>query len=343
MPLMKRIIAIVVVIAVGGVILWSAAALQPREPDFVAATEMIMAAPVTVLAPESVAAEAAEIVFGVFRDIDTKMSEWKPGSPLSAVNRAAGAEPVEVPADLLVVIRRGIEIGDLTDGAFDITWASLWGLWDFKAEHPRVPDADEIRRRIELINHREVVIDDDATTVHLPQSGMMIGLGGIAKGTALNRSAAALQARGINDFLISAGGHVILRGTRGDRPWRVGIRDPRGAVDDHFAWLELFDTSVSTSGDYERFFNLDGVRYHHILDPRTGMPSRGLRSATVVCDDAEFADALSTAMMILGPQDAMALADRLPEVEVVLVDSEGRVSASDGLEARMTIRHPPAR
>jgi thiamine biosynthesis lipoprotein len=338
-----RVSAIVVIVVVAfGALLWGRAQSQDGEAVFMSSTQQIMSAPVTVVAPASRAAEAAEIVFGIFGEIDTTMSEWKPGSPLSAVNRAAGLHPVKVPADLLDVLRRGIAIGDLTEGAFDITWASLWGLWDFNAEHPQLPGPEDIQPRIDLINFREIRISDDASTVYLPRSGMVIGLGGIAKGTALNRSAAALQARGINDFLISAGGHVIFRGARGDRPWRVGIRDPRGAIDDYFARLELSDTSVSTSGDYERFLEINGIRYHHILDPRTGMPSRGLRSATVICPDAEFADALSTALMILGPQEAFALAERLPSVEVVLVDDEGRVNVSDGVGASMTIRHPPA-
>ena len=334
-----RIIIIFVLVAVA--LLWSNAVNKQTKAAYLSLTQQIMSSPVTVVAPEPVAAEAAEIVFGIFREVDVTMSEWKPDSPLSAVNRAAGLHPVEVPADLLGVIRRGIDIGNLTNGAFDITWASLWGLWDFKAAEPRLPDKEEIRNRIDLINSREIIINDENSTVYLPRSGMMIGLGGIAKGTALNRSAQALKDRGISSFLISAGGQVMLHGQRGDRPWRVGIRDPRGVASDHFSQLELSNTSVSTSGDYERYFEINDVRYHHILDPRSGMPSRGLRSATVICVDAELADALSTAMMILGPTEALALAELLPDVEVVLVDNEGRLTASNGLKEQLIINHPP--
>jgi thiamine biosynthesis lipoprotein len=339
----SRIIAIVAVLLVAfAAIMWRSGRPSQRATDFTTQTRQIMSAPVTLVAPEPVADEAARIVFDIFREVDATMSEWKSGSPLTAVNQAAGLEPSDVPAELFEVIARGINIGDQTDGAFDITWAALWGLWDFKAEHPQVPDPADIRERIELIEYREVVLDEVASTVHLPRAGMMIGLGGIAKGTALNRSAEALQAKGIENFIISAGGQVILRGKRGDRPWRIGIRDPRGAIDDYFAHLELSDTSLSTSGDYERYFEINGIRYHHILDPRTGMPSRGLRSATVIAADAEFADALSTALMIIGSPDALELAEQFPEVQVVLVDKDGRVTVSTELEERLIIRHVPA-
>ena len=268
------------------------------------------------------AAEAAEEVFAVFRRIDAEMSEWKPTSPLSAVNRQAGGAAAPVPAELRALLHRGVEIGELTGGAFDVTWAALWGLWDFKAAEPRVPEAAEIARRVALIDYRQVEIDDAAGTVRLPRAGMKIGLGGIAKGYALDRAAAVLDARGVGSYLLLAGGQVFARGRKGDRPWRVGIRDPRGGPDDSFASLDLTDASASTSGDYESYFMLDGVRYHHILDPRTGMPARGLESATVIAADATLADALSTALMVLGPERGLALAERTPGVEAVLVDAE---------------------
>jgi thiamine biosynthesis lipoprotein len=321
------------------VLLWSRGV--PGRERYLSFTDEIMASPISVMAPEAVAAEAAEIVFGIFREVDERMSEWKPDSPLTAVNRAAGSQPVEVPDDLRQVIQRGIDIGELTGGAFDITWAALWGLWDFNAVEPRVPDDDELAARTRLVGYRRIKIDDEAGTVYLPRKGMVIGLGGIAKGHALDRSARALRERGIDSFLISAAGQMMLGGTRGDRLWRVGIRDPRGGLDDYFARLELTDTSVASSGDYERYFVVDGVRYHHILDPRTGRPARGLRGATVVCADATLADALSTTMMVLDTEGALELAERLDGVEAVLVDARGEVHVTSGLAGRLLDRRPP--
>lgn len=315
----------------------------PAGEDYISATEQIMAAPITVLLPEPDAA-TAEIVFGVFRDVDAAMSEWKASSPLSAVNAAAGRAPVAVPDDLRAVIRRGLEIGALTDGAFDVTWAALWGLWDFRSPSPRVPANEDIAARVALVGADRVVVDDEAGTVFLPETGMLIGLGGIAKGYALDRAAAALRARGVERYLISAAGQTMAGGLRDGRPWRVGIRDPRGAVSDYFAFLEASDVSVSTSGDYEQYFVVDGVRYHHILDPRTGRPARaGVRSATVVSADATLADALSTAVFILGVERGLSLVEGMQGVEAVIVDDHAAVHVTSGLVGRLRLRHPPAR
>lgn len=296
----------------------------------------VMATTVAVTLPAGPGAEeAAEPVFEVFRRVDAEMSEWKEGSPLAAVNRSAGGVAVRVPEELRSLVRRGVEIGELTGGAFDVTWAALWGLWDFKAAEPRLADPAEIARRVQLVDYRQVEIDDPAGTLRLPRAGMKIGLGGIAKGYALDRAAAALDARGVGSFLLVSGGQVLARGNKGDRPWRVGIRKPRGGPEEYFATVELSDASVSTSGDYESYFVLDGVRYHHILDPRTGMPARGLQSATVVAADATLADALSTALMVMGSQRGLALVERLPGVEAVLIEEGGRERVTPGLMRRL--------
>ncbi len=282
--------------------------------------------------------EAAAAVFAIFDDVDARMSEWKPTSPLSAVNKEAGVAPVAVPDDLRAVVRRGIEVGTRSDGAFDITWAALWGLWDFRAEAPVVPAAADIAPRAALVDYTQVVVDEAAGTVFLGKVDMKLGLGGIAKGWALDRAAAELDGRGIGRFLLSGGGQVLARGS-----FRVGIRDPRGAPSDFFAVIAVTDTSISTSGDYERFFFVDGVRYHHLLDPRTGRPARGLRSVTTVCADATLADAMSTALFVLGPERGLALAERTQGLEAVFVDADGGLAVTSGLANRLKVVHPPLR
>jgi len=306
-------------------------------------TEPMMGTTLQAQLPESAGADSlARAVFDVFREVDARMSEWKPTSPLSAVNAAAGEpEGIPVPGDLRALVTRGKEIGDLTHGAFDITWAALWGVWDFKAESPHVPDPGLVAARAALVDYRRVEVDDAAGTVRLPRAGMKIGLGGIAKGYALDRAAAMLRGRGLRSFMLLAGGQVLVAGEKNGRPWRVGIRDPRSGPEDYFAQLTVQDVSVSTSGDYESFFIVDGVRYHHILDPSTGMPARGLRSATVVTPDGTLADALSTALMVLGPERGLALAESLPGVEAVLVDDQGQVRWTAGLAGRLVEVHPP--
>jgi thiamine biosynthesis lipoprotein len=316
------------------------------QPSYVAFDKEIMATRISVVVPEPEAGAAARDVFDIFQDVDARMSEWKPTSALSAVNQHTGKQAVAVPADLRNLIRRAVEIGDLTDGAFDVTWAALWGLWDFRAEHPDVPSQTEINERLALIDYRLIEIDDRAGTVYLPREGMVLGLGGIAKGFALDLAARRLRARGVESFLIGASGQMMAGTAKGDTPWRIGIRDPRGTADDYFAYLEITDLSISTSGDYERFFMLDGVRYHHILDPRTGKPARPtnpLRSATVIAADAVLADALSTAFIILGTQQALDLAENIAGVEAVLVDGEARVHITSGLVGKLEILQSPAR
>jgi thiamine biosynthesis lipoprotein len=285
---------------------------------------------------------AAGAVIGLFQRLEGDLSEWREGSSLAEVNRRAGGEPVEVPPDLLALVERSLEIAERTGGAFDPTWAALWGVWDFQAEEPEVPDLEAIAEAAARVDWRKVELIREAGTIRLPEPGMKIGLGGIAKGYALDRAAELLRSRGHRDFLIVAGGQVYAGGRRGDRPWRIGVRDPRGDATDAFALLDLDGgLSSSTSGDYESYFEIGGVRYHHILDPRTGRPTRGLTSATVISPDATLADALSTALMVLGPDRGLALAEEWPEVEAVLVGEGGALVTTSGLAGRLEVLHPP--
>lgn len=308
---------------------------------FITRTKEIMATPIGVQARTEHIDQAASIVFRVFTEVDARMSEWRDSSPLSALNRSAGVAPVPLPPDLLSLLHRSLEISRMTDGAFDPTWAALWGLWDFKAEHPAPPTDADIDTRAALVDYHALRLDDAAGTAFLERKGMLVGLGGIAKGYALDQAAAALRQAGIHDFLISGGGQIMAGGTHDRRPWHVGIRDPRGAPDDFFARIELHDESISTSGDYERFFTHDGVRYHHILDPRTGRPSRGVRSAVVIAADATLADALSTALMIVGVERGLTIIESLPGVEVLMVDEQAQVHMSTGARTRVVILRPP--
>lgn len=306
------------------VAIWFIARARTPAPAWVEFQSEHMASTISLTLPDTPRApDAARIVSDTFAEVDEMMSEWKPGSPLTAVNHNAGVAPVAVPPELRALIERSLELAAATDGAFDPTWAALWGLWDFKADHPALPDPAEVARRIALVDYRKVQLQDD--TVYLPDPGMLIGLGAIAKGYAIDVAAQRLRDAGFHDFLILGGGQVYAAGARDGRPWRVGIRDPRGSPADLIATLELRDASASTSGDYERFFIVDGVRYHHILDPRTGYPSRAERAVTVVCPDATTADALSTALMIVDPSRAESLATRF-NAWALLIDPEGHLS-----------------
>ena len=296
--------------------------------DWAQFTAEQMATRVEVVLPAGPQAEArAAGVFAIFAEVAGYANEWRPGSPLAELNARAGGEAVPVPPRLYALLERSLALGELTDGAFDLTWAALWGLWDFR--EGRVPEPAEIAARLPYIDYRRVELRDG--TARLPEAGMAIGLGGVAKGWALDESQLWLRAQGEANFLLSAGGQVYAAGERAPgRPWTVGIRDPRQGPEVAFALLSVRDASVSTSGDYERFFVVDGLRYHHILDPRTGYPARGLRSATVLCPEATLADALSTAVMVQGAERGLALLGRAG-AEGLVVDEAGRVLQTAGL------------
>ncbi len=309
---------------------------QPAMQSF---RQPIMSTAIDALLPAGPQAESqAQKVFAIFRAVESEMNEWKPESPTSLINRQAGIAAVAVSADLRQVLRVGLEVSRRSQGAFDPTWAALWGLWDFSAKSQgRVPTAEELAPRLPLIDYRQLQIDEPAGTVKLAKPGMKLGLGGIAKGWALAQAGNWLRGQGVASFSLSAGGQVLVAGLHGQRPWRVGIRHPRGPASEVLAVLSVRDASVSTSGDYEHYFERDGVRYHHILDSRTGRPARGLQSATVVTADATLADALSTALMVLGRQKALKLVANWPGVECVLVDDAGKVWLSKGLQGKVEL------
>lgn len=308
--------------------------LQARAVDAMA-TRFTLLLPAGADADRGLALVEAEL-----RRVETQANEWQEGSPLAALNAAAGAEPVAVPPDLEALLRRALALAEQTGGAFDPTWAALWGLWDFRSPSPSLPEPQRLAEHAARVGWRGLEVQPGQA--RLSREGMAVGLGGIAKGWALDHAAAALEQAGYTAFSLSAGGQVLVRGQpQPGRPWRVGVRDPRGPENEAFLVLGLERGSVSTSGDYERFFVVDGTRYHHILDPRTGWPARGLRSATVLAPDATTADALSTAAMVLGPERAMDLADPAQGVELLLVDEAGGVRLSPGAEARVLERREP--
>ncbi len=299
---------------------------------------------VTVSTRDTTRADAAiAAVFAEFDRLDAMMSVWKDGSDIARLNAAAGERAVPVSAETREVLHTANEISVATGGAFDVTFAALSGLWkfDYQDKDNSIPDRREIARRLPLINYRDLTVDDIAGTAMLKRKGMRVNLGGIGKGYAVDRGADILRRSGLRDFMIQAGGDMYVSGRRGDRPWRLGIRDPRGPAERIFAALDLTDGTFSTSGDYERFFMKDGRRYHHILDLGAGWPARLSRSVTLVTERAVIADALAKGVFILGPDAGMALIERTPGVQGVIVSAKNEVSISSGLRSRLIVLAPP--
>jgi thiamine biosynthesis lipoprotein len=265
--------------------------------------------------------------------IEDEMSEWREETPISHVNRKAGQEAVAVPEELFRVISAALQVSELSDGAFDISWAAMRGLWKFNPGEERVPSPEEIARRLPLVNYKKIRLDSSKKSVFLEQSGMAIGLGAIAKGYAVDKAMAAMVRLGVTNGIIKAGGDMRIQGNEEGKPWQIGIQHPRDR-EKLLGLLPLSNISISTSGDYERFFVKDGVLYHHIIDPKTGYPARRCRSVTILAPDTMTSDALSTAVFVLGPEKGMALIRRLPGVEGIIVDDQGGFHSSPGIEKR---------
>ena len=198
----------------------------------------------------------------------------------------------------------------------------MWDLWDFKS--PQVPDEQEVQERLHLVNWKNVEVTQN--TVFLKDRGMKLGLGGIAKGVALDEARETLLSQGVNDFMLQCGGQVLVQGNERI----VGIRTPDGLPIEFIGKVAIKNQSISTSGDYEHYFEIDAVRYHHILDPKTGYPAKGMKSVTVISENAALGDALSTALFVMGTNKGMALVERTDGVEVLFIDSENEVHKSSG-------------
>lgn len=276
-----------------------------------------------------VAQHAIAEVLAELRRIDRQMSPYKPESEVSRINRSAGVESVLVSTELVNLIRKAERISILTEGAFDITFASAGHLYNYR--EGRRPAGSDLEAAVEAIDYRQVTIDEQHSRVTLNKSGMRVDLGGIAKGYAVERSAALLRARGIEHALISAGGDTRVVGNREGRPWVVGVRHPRQDRN-LITRIPLADEAISTSGDYERFFEEQGTRYHHILNPATGDSAREVISVTVVGPDATSTDALSTSVFVMGAERGLALVNRLPGYEALVMDRAGKLHYSAGLQ-----------
>jgi len=278
-------------------------------------------------------AEAETLIARVldeYRRIDREMSTYRADSEISHINAVAHEGPVAVSDELFGLILMALDISRASGGAFDISYESVGYLYDFRAH--RRPDADQIAAALGAIDYRRIEVDRARKTVRFGVEGMRINLGGIAKGYAVERGAAILRAAGVEHALLNAGGDTRVIGDRLGAPWIVGIRHPR--VDGEYATrLPIVDEAISTSGDYERFFEENGRRYHHILNPRTGEPTDTLLSATVIGPDATLTDGLSTTVFVLGADDGLALIERYPGYEAIVVDPQGRLGFSSGLVA----------
>lgn len=288
---------------------------------------------VMVVGPRDKAKASAEAVFAELKRIESLTSFHK-SSALADVNQASGTGAVHTNPELLGIIKHSLDFAVRTHGAFDPTLGPISKLWNFSGEgEARIPASEEVREALDRTGWQKVTVDPNAGTVSLAEKGMSLDLGGIAKGYALDRARLVLREHAVTGALVNAGGDIIALGEKAPgKPWRVGVQDPRNPTG-IVAVAAIKDKCIVTSGDYERFIEKDGVRYHHILDSRTGYPTRGIQSVTVMANDGATAQALAKAPFVMGREAGLSFLESIPEVEALIIDSEGSQFMTSGASA----------
>ncbi len=271
--------------------------------------------------------------------IEGLMSINIPGTEIDKVNRNAGMEEVSVSPESFYVLGKAMEYAEITGGRFDPTVGPLVKLWGIGTENARVPAPEEIKDILRLVGYQKLRLDPSDNGVYLEEAGMIVDLGAIAKGYAADEVAAIFKKHNVESAFVSLGGNVYVHGRKpnGNR-WRIGIQDPRSYSGDYMGVIEVEDIAIVTSGDYERFFEKDGVRYHHILDTKTGYPAdSGLISVTILCGSSIDADALSTSLFVLGLEEGMKLAESLEGVEAIFITGDKKVYLTSGIRDKLEL------
>ena len=278
---------------------------------------------------KTTAENAIKHVFTEMRRIDTLMSPFKKESELSLINHQATKQPLKISDELFNLIQQALKFSELSNGAFDITFASVGRLYDYRKKI--TPTAKELSENLNKINYKNIRLNKKNKTIFFTRAGIQIDLGGIAKGHAVDSAIRIVQQLGIKQAMISAGGDTRITGDKNGRPWYVGIRHPR-KKNASAVILPLSQTAISTSGDYERFFIKNNVRHHHIIKPGTGDSARELRSVSILGPDSTTTDALSTTVFILGLEAGMKLVASLTDIEAIIIDNNGQMHYSTGLQ-----------
>ncbi|MFC1850616.1 FAD:protein FMN transferase [candidate division CSSED10-310 bacterium] len=290
---------------------------------------------IQVLAPsQAVGQTALEAAMAEIQRIDALMSTYRSDSEIQAINRQAGKSPVPVSTETWSVVQKAVQMSNLTGGAFDITYKPLWTLWQ-QSGSLAPPVNKDIVETLKLVGSKNITFSAENRTIFLSVPGMNIDLGGIAKGYAVDCAIQILKNHGLEHAIVNAGGDLRAIGHKQDRAWTAGIRHPRSKKE-IIATLPVQDEALVTSGDYERYLIINGKKYAHILDPRTGYPVQHVVSVTVIAPTALEADAFSTAIFVLGSRDGIALANTIPTIEALVIDSQGTLFRTEGL--KLTIK-----
>jgi thiamine biosynthesis lipoprotein len=285
-----------------------------------------------IAADETWAMDRIDAGIAEIRRIEKLLTTFSEDSETSLINRNAGVAPVAVSSETFELIERSLRISRLTQGAFDISYGSIdKGLWNFDTALKALPDKDTAKKMVRLINYRNIVADRRQCTIFLREKGMRIGFGGIGKGYAAEQAKKIMMAMGVDSGIVNASGDLAIWGYQPDgSPWTIGIADPnvRGKI---FSTLNVTNLAVATSGNYEKFILINGKKYSHTINPRTGLPVTGIKSVTILCPNAEFADAIATPVMIMGIRAGIDMVNQLRDVEAIVIDDDDRIYHSANL------------
>ena len=292
---------------------------------------------ITIVSKDSISANAFinEAVAEITR-IEKLISSWDSNSQTAEINRNAGIKPVKVDLELFQLIERSKQISKITDGAFDISYASIDKVWHFDGSMTRKPTEEEITNSVAKIGYQNIVLDKENQTVFLKLKGMKIGFGALGKGYAADKVRTLLKAKNVSAGIINASGDLTTWGKQPNgSDWIVGITNPLNK-NKIFSWFPVVDAAVATSGNYEKFVEFNGVKYSHIIDPRTGYPATGLVSVTIFANSAELSDALATSVFIMGAETGINLINQLNGVECIIVNSENKIFNSKNIQQNTT-------
>lgn len=289
--------------------------------------EMTVVAKDTIQANEFIDAAIAEV-----SRIENLVSDWKPETQISQVNKNAGIQAVKVDDEIFQLVKRAIKVSKLTDGAFDISYASMDKIWKFDGSMKEMPTAEAIKKSVEKIGYQKIILDEKEKTIFLKDKGMKLGLGGIAQGFIADKIKVLLVSKGCTSGIANVSGDIAAWGKQPDRkPWTVGIINPMNK-NKVFATFPLTDSGVETSGTYEKYVTFNGIRYSHIINPKTGYPAQGIVSVTVFAKQTEMADVLAKGVFLFGVDAGLNFVNQLKGIECIIVDDKGKIFSSKGIK-----------
>ncbi|WP_338409747.1 FAD:protein FMN transferase [uncultured Flavobacterium sp.] len=290
---------------------------------------------ITLLAKDSTeGASFAELAINEVKRIESLISDWIPSSQISHVNQNAGIHPITVDLEVFQLVDRSLKISKLTKGAFDISYASMDKIWKFDGSMTQMPTDEEIKKSVEKVGYQNIILNEKDTTIFLKNKGMKLGLGGIGQGYIADKIKEVLYSKGCMSGLVNVSGDISTWGKQlNNEPWTIGIINPMNK-NKVFATFPLENTAVETSGSYEKFVTFNGVRYSHIIDPRTGYPAKGIVSISVFAKQTEMADAFATGIFVMGVTVGLDFVNQIKGLDCIIVDDKGAIHASNNIDLK---------